>query len=80
MKLLADTSILGLGWPVLSSASIGWVISTDDRIFETFEQIVNTSIDRLNKIHSDNDVNNFLKYALAREKWFEQSDYTKLSE
>ena len=54
--------------------------TTDDRIFDTFEQIVNRSIDTLNQVHTDEAVDRFLKYSLSREQWLDQSDYSKLEE
>ncbi len=42
--------------------------TTDDRIFDAFEQITNRSIDMLNERHDDATVSRFLQYALAREQ------------
>ncbi len=49
-------------------------ISTDDRIYQAFEQITNRSIDNLNETHTDEDVKLFMTVALAREQWLQSYD------
>ena len=55
-------------------------ISTDDRIMDTYNQLVNTAIDRLNKAHTDTQIDEFIKITMTREQWLDKQSALRLQE